>query len=325
MNYIEFESISKEWNKKICIFGVGLIGRTWGYEVAKAAGFKIDAFCDNNLPSNVAIRDSIKTISLEELYSYGESVLILLTVKELYQKEIKSQLLENGIKNIVEMGDTFGQELYFSIEDANDKQLFRKYEMFMDDSEYLKQRFEYIMGYPLDLRHPQTFNEKLNWLKIYDRKPEYTKMVDKSLVKQYVASIIGDKYIIPTYGVWDSFDEICFEQLPSQFVLKTTHDSGGIVICKNKESFDKKAAKEKLSNSMKYNYYLAGREWPYRNVKPRILAEKYLVSMENTKNKISGILDYKVHCFDGEPRFIQVIGNRDYKNHTGYQLIYDFD
>lgn len=129
----------------------------------------------------------------------------------------------------------------------------------MPDEEYVSKMFKYRMGSELELNNPQTFNEKLQWLKLHDRKPIYTTMVDKYAVKDYVASIIGEQYIIPTLGVWDNFDDIDFEALPNQFVLKCTHDSGGLVICKDKSKLDKIAAKKKISKSLKHNFYYYGR------------------------------------------------------------------
>ena len=120
----------------------------------------------------------------------------------------------------------------------------------MPDKAYLKLRYRASLGKKLDLNNPRTFNEKMQWLKLYDHRPEYAKMVDKYEVKKYVADIIGEEYIIPTLGIWDSFDEIDFEGLPSQFVLKCTHDSGGLVICKDKDSLDIEAARKKIEKSM---------------------------------------------------------------------------
>ena len=161
---------------------------------------------------------------------------------------------------------------------------------------YLKRRFLKKVGYPLDLNNPKTFNEKLQWLKLHDRNPLYTKMVDKYEAKKYVADIIGEAYIIPTLGVWNHFDEIDFNQLPEQFVLKCTHDSGSIAICKDKATFDKKAARKKLERGLRYNYYYAGGfEWPYKNVKPRIIAEKFMVDESQ-----EDLTDYKFMCFNGK-------------------------
>jgi hypothetical protein len=164
------------------------------------------------------------------------------------------------------------------------------------------------MGYSLNLRNPRTFNEKLNWLKLYDRKPIYTTLVDKYAVKKWVADKIGEKYIIPTLGVWESVEEIPFSELPSQFVLKCTHDSGGLVVCKDKSTLDFSAAKKKLQDSLKKNFYYQSREWPYKNVIPRIIAEKY---MEDSGTE--ELRDYKFFCFDGKMRAMFIASDRQKK------------
>ena len=163
-----------------------------------------------------------------------------------------------------------------------------------DDETYLKLMYWAKMGKKLNLDNPVTFNEKLQWLKLHNQNPEYSKMVDKYEAKKWVAERIGDEYIIPTLGVWDSFDEIDFNQLPNQFVLKCTHDSGGLVICKDKNHFDKAKARKKIEASLKRNYFLVGREYPYKAVKPRIIAEQY---MEDTATR--ELRDYKIFTFDG--------------------------
>ncbi len=162
------------------------------------------------------------------------------------------------------------------------------------DKLFLQMLYRRVLDKRLDLNNPITFNEKLQWMKLYDRRPEYTTMVDKYAVKKYVADIIGEEYIIPTLGVWDKPEEIDWESLPDQFVLKCTHDSGGLVICRDKSKLDKPAAIEKLRKSLKRSYYKLGREWPYKNVPKRILAEKY---MEDTS--VGDLPDYKFFCFDG--------------------------
>ena len=183
----------------------------------------------------------------------------------------------------------------------------------MSDKEYLSWLYRARMGRFPDLNYPKSFNEKLQWLKLNDRKPEYTEMVDKYLAKKYVEKRIGEKYIIPTLGVWDEFDQIEFEKLPDQFVLKTTHDSGGVVICKDKANFDKAAAKRKLEKSLKRNYYWAEREWPYKNVKPQIIAEKFMVDKSG-----DGLIDYKFYCFNGMPEFLYISNGMD--NHKTARL-----
>ena len=133
------------------------------------------------------------------------------------------------------------------------------------DSIILKYSFRRIMGYPLNLRNPQTFNEKLNWLKLYNRNPLYTTLVDKYTVKKWVADKIGEQHVVPTLGVWEKFDDIDFNKLPNQFVLKCTHDSGGLIIVKSKDNLDRNVAKSKINESLKKNFYYQCREWPYKN------------------------------------------------------------
>lgn len=189
-----------------------------------------------------------------------------------------------------------------------------RYQKHVPDKLYLKVMFKSIMGYWPDFKHPKTFNEKLQWLKLYDRRPEYTTMVDKYAVKKYVAAKIGEQYIIPTLGVWDNPEDIEWEKLPNQFVLKCTHDSGGLVICQNKLKLDKEAAKEKLRKSLLTDYYLNGREWPYKNVPRRIIAEKYIESAPNTND----LPDYKFFCFNGEIKFLKVDFGRFVEHHANY-------
>lgn len=183
------------------------------------------------------------------------------------------------------------------------------------DDIYLKKEFKVRMGKELNLNNPQTFNEKIQWLKLYDRHPEYTMMVDKYAAKQYVASKIGDEYIIPTLGVWTKFDDIDFDKLPNKFVLKCTHDSGGLVICKDKSTLDIAAAKRKIEHCLKRKYYYIHREWPYKNVPPRIIAEKYMTDNVNTSTDET-LKDYKFYCFDGKVRFLMINSDRNFKTST---------
>lgn len=179
-----------------------------------------------------------------------------------------------------------------------------------NDKTFLKMRYKYETGHRLNLKNPQRYNEKLQWLKLYDRRPEYTNMVDKYEVKRIVEEKIGADYIIPTLGIYNTFDEIDFDALPSSFVLKCTHDSGSVILCKDKAHFDKESAREKLTAALKKNFYEAFREWPYKNVKPRIIAEQYMQNAAGTD-----LEDYKVMCFNGEPKIINLHKDR-YHNHT---------
>lgn len=175
-----------------------------------------------------------------------------------------------------------------------------KIKNFIPDKMYIRmQYFKHFKKLP-DLKNPKTFNEKLQWLKLNDRQDKYTMMVDKYLVKQYVSDIIGQEYIIPTIGVWNSAKNIDFEKLPEKFVLKWNHDSGSVILCKDKEALNREAVIEKMARYQSHNGYDYAREWPYKNVKPCIIAEEFLEAGKD------GLIDYKFYCFNGEPKFLYI-------------------
>ena len=182
----------------------------------------------------------------------------------------------------------------------------------MPDREYLQRRFQAEFGKSLNLDSPQTFNEKLQWLKLYNRKPEYTMMVDKYKVREYIAQELGEEYLIPLLGVWDDPDEIDFDALPDQFVLKCNHNSGlGMCICKDKSKLDISKVRAELRKGLKENYYIRYREWPYKDVPRKIIAEKYMVDDSNCGE----LTDYKFFCFNGVPKFMY-ISNDNSENAT---------
>lgn len=174
----------------------------------------------------------------------------------------------------------------------------------ISDKFYIKNAYRYAMGKKINLKSPKTFNEKLQWLKLYDRNPLYTTLVDKYEVKKYISDKIGQEYIIPTLGVWDNFDDIDFNSLPNQFVLKCTHDSGGLVICRNKNELDIDNARRKIEKSLQRNYFWFGREWPYKDVKPRIIAEQFMQDRDYENLNV-----FKIFNFNSEPKIIQTIQN----------------
>lgn len=190
----------------------------------------------------------------------------------------------------------------------------------LPDKLFINLKFFKMFKRFVDFKNPKTYSEKLQWLKLYDRKPLYTTIVDKYLVKKYVEEKIGAKYVIPLLGVWRHFDEIDFSKLPDQFVLKTNHDCGGVVVCKDKNSFDKEAAKDKLERHLNTNYFWEHREWPYKNVNPCIFAEKYMVDESGYELK-----DYKWFCFDGEPKALFIAQDRDNPNEETKFDFYDMD
>lgn len=170
-----------------------------------------------------------------------------------------------------------------------------------NDERYVRWSYFLATHQHLDLDTPKTFNEKLQWLKLHDQRPEYTMMVDKYAVKEYIANILGKEYVFETLGVWNDFDDIDFFQLPNQFVLKCTHDSGGLIICRDKAKLDMSAARNRIKHCMRKNYYYASREYPYRDVPHRIIAEPLMVDESGVELK-----DYKIFCFNGTPKMIEV-------------------
>lgn len=190
----------------------------------------------------------------------------------------------------------------------------------LPDSLYLKIMFRLKMGYKLNLKNPQTFNEKLQWLKLYNRKPEYTRMVDKSEAKTVAENILGKGYVIPTLGVWNKFEEIDFNSLPDSFVLKTTNGGGGggVIICRDKSKLNLVSAAEQLKSSLKASIYRNLKEWPYKNVKPRVLAEKFMV------DESGELRDYKFYCFNGKPKVFLVASER-FSGHRTYFDYFDME
>jgi hypothetical protein len=186
------------------------------------------------------------------------------------------------------------------------------------DKFYLKLLFPLKVGYKLNLKNPKSYNEKLQWLKLNYRDPLLPKLVDKYEYKIYIKNKIGEEYIVKNYGVWDSFKEIDFNKLPNQFVLKTTHDQGGVVICKDKSNFDFKKARKKINRHLNQNIFYRFREWPYKYIKPRIIAEELLVDYD-----VGDLLDYKFYCFNGEPNVMYIASGG--QSDSSYLNFYDMD
>ena len=188
--------------------------------------------------------------------------------------------------------------------------LFNHFGKAMSDSVLLRVRYRTVFNKPLHLKDTRTFNEKIQWLKLYDRNPEYHEMADKYAVRNYISRVLGEIYLIPLLGVWQKAEDIDFNSLPDQFVLKCTHDSQSIVICHEKAILDKEEAVRRLGEALKLDYSVLGREWAYHGIKPCIVAEELL-----TDESGDDLKDYKVFCFNGEPKFIQV----DYDRFKGHK------
>lgn len=196
----------------------------------------------------------------------------------------------------------------------------RFFSRFVPDKLYLECKYQEQMLAKLDWDNPRDYTQKIQWLKLYDFKPEYTQMVDKYLVKEYVAERIGAQYIIPTYGAWDRFEDINFDDLPDRFVLKCNHDSSSVTICLNKKTFDIEAARKRLTYCLKRDFFYAGREYPYKYVKRKIIAEAYIEDAE-----LHELRDYKFFTFNGEPKLVHIVSNRQNKNEETYGDFFDMD
>ena len=184
------------------------------------------------------------------------------------------------------------------------------------DKIYIQMTAKGKLGYSINLDNPLTFNEKLNWLKLYNRNPLYTRMADKYEAKGIVAERIGSQYVVRNLGCWQSFDDIDFDALPDRFVLKCTHDSSGAIVCRDKSTFDKNTARKRINLSLSMNYFYACREWPYKNIQPRIIADELLDDHSGKE-----LNDYKFWCFNGVPKYMYCT----VKSNDVYENFYDMD
>lgn len=196
--------------------------------------------------------------------------------------------------------------------------ILEKLSPFFTTRQYIKLRWRLVIGESLNLKNPQTYNEKLQWLKVYYRDPLYTSLVDKFKVKQFVSDIIGSQYVIPLIASWDSVEEIEWDKLPNQFVIKCSHDCGGMIICRDINTLNIDAAKRKLKNCLKTNYYYKSREWPYKDVKTKIFAETYM------EDEYGELRDYKFFCFNGEVKAMFIASDRSKITDTCFDF-YDAD
>ena len=182
---------------------------------------------------------------------------------------------------------------------------------FMPDKMFLQIHYFLTVGKFINFKNPKGFNEKLQWLKINDKRAEYTKLVDKLAVREHIKSVLGEEHLFPLLGVWESFDDIDFSKLPEKFVLKCNHDSGSTKVITDKSSLSEEELlklKEHFSNRLKREYFFAGREYPYKGLKPCIMAEQFMVDDSAPEKSIE---DYKFFCFNGEPKIMFVATDRN--------------
>ena len=299
-DYRELERIYNNENGRCCIFGAGKIGKQISYKLLKLVGFEIDCYYDNSPREELVNGIPVKKWT-SDIYENG---FIFLCVGRRNSEEICQQLESDGIKKCAKLSGDSVDMVMETVDKASDE-IKRKYFDIYDDKSAIEYWFNERIGYLPNIDHPKTFNEKLQYIKLYDRNPLYTLMVDKYEVKKYIKERVGESYVIPTIGVWDDFDSVPFGELPSKCVLKCTHDSGSVTIFKEKKNEEElKKIENKFRSSLKKNYHWQSREWPYKNVKPRIMAEEYIQDDEADVLPV-----YKFFCFDGKPYIIQAIQN----------------
>ena len=262
----------------VILYGAGGFG-VFAATILRGCGILPAYFCDKN-KTGVEPLTGLQIISPQELREYREyrEWNVIITSENFYE-EIRQDLTMLGI-------------------DKTNVFCYNDVILSIPDESFLKGTFKSKLGYDLNLENPKTFNEKLNWFKLNNRNPRYTKMADKYEVRELISDRIGDEYLVPLYGAWNAVDEIDFKGLPEQFVLKCSHDSGSVVVCKDKQKFDANTVKDKLTKNLNSNWYWHSREWVYKDIKPRIIAQKYLGENIN---------DYKIMTFQGEPKIIQVV------------------
>lgn len=319
MKYVELENVIRNTEGKyICLFGAGLIGCTWAYDLLKQMGCRIDFYCDNNKEADLVIRDEIRTISLEALYSLKENVLVFITVGSKNQESIRNQLKKNGVHSIVQMDYLFLQIFIESLNDTDDLNLKKKFQFILDDEEYICRQFKYKLGYELNIKNPTTLNEKIQWLKINDRKPIYTQLADKFLAREFIKEKFGEEYLVPLLYTTSDWRDIIPDNIPNEpCIIKTNHSSGDYQIIRDRGTIDWKKIRMKYEKELMKNFYYANREFQYKNIKPMIIIERLLML---SNGKIPN--DYKLHFFNGRCEFIYCSIDREGAN---YRKVYDIN
>lgn len=293
MNFSKLITLSKQWNKEVCLFGVGECGSGWGFNILNALGFKIVFYVDNYTDSFLC--NGIPVYGIDVLMEKKNNVLCIITVMGKKGEDILEQLKGLKVSNYywLDEGNDKREDFPEFIAELNDKNIKEKFKYLMDDKLFLEKQFKEYMGYDINFDNPKSYNEKLNWTKLYDRNTLYTQLTDKYAVRGYVKKKIGEKYLIPIIGVWDNAVDIDFDALPNQFVLKCTHDSGSCFICKDKNTIVKEDVVKNLNGYLNKNYYYYNREWAYKDINPKIIAEKYM------GGRLNDLPDYKFFCFNG--------------------------
>lgn len=318
MRYDELNKLYNEKHKYVCLFGAGMIGCTWAYDLLSEMGFHIDFYCDNHKKENAVIRDGIKTILPDTLFNLKDDVLVFITMSDKYQKSIRRQLEEHGVYKVVEMGFYFLQTFIMSLVEMNNKNLNKQFECILDDKEYIRRQFKFRLGYDLNLENPKTLNEKIQWLKINDRNRRYTQLTDKYAVRQYIEEKFGKEVLVPLLFKTEDWNELTYDNIPDMAcIVKTNHGCGGHQVIRNKEKIDWDELRARFKRLCEENYYYSHREFQYKDIKPCILVEKLLML---SNGKIPN--DYKLHFLNGKCEFVYCSVDREGEN---YRKVYDID
>ncbi len=303
MDYKSLESIIQNKNR-VCIFGMGFIGRIWAYHILKSAGAEIIGFCDNYNKSEELY--GIPRIEYKDLLKQKEYCLLFIAARTVFQEQIMRQIRKDGFENYYLLDDSFIQKLFFSIDKAPIDVKKRYFEIY-DDSAYLKKTFNFYMDRTLDLDNPKTYNEKIQWLKVHEHNREYIDLVDKNAVKKIVEKKIGKEYVIPTFAVAKQIGDIRFKEIKQPFVVKCTHDSGSSRVFNDFKETQQSSVKNHFDYCLSRNFYVETREWPYKEISPAIIVEPKLMAQ-------GGVIDYKLFCFNGVVDNIMVVRGREQGN-----------
>lgn len=304
----DLDFIKKVRQKKIYLYGAG----DWGHRICiwcKRNGIAINKIIVSDLGNNPKDIFGYPVMELDS-ENIDHNALIIISVAGTVADDIYSLLKRQGFKEVL-----LAKKLPKMVEGNNYYGILRKEEYPVAISQWFRKS-----GQILNLENPLTFNEKIQWLKLYGNVELMSELADKYRVREYVAERVGECYLIPLLGVWDNFDDIDFDKLPNQFVLKCNHGCEYNIIVKNKEDFNIERAKTKMNRWLSEDYGLEGGfETQYSLIPRKIVAETYIEQIDGD------LYDYKIHCFNGEPRYIQVIGGRDLEKHKGFQMIFDLD
>ena len=317
MKCAEFMKLSNEWSGNVCLFGAGQIGRTWAYELIRSAGFRISFYCDNNKAGEFV--NGLEVRPAEYLYANSSGMICFITVGEPIATQIREQLEQHGITDLFVVNDVnFISELARYRDENPEAGFDSRLCGILSDEWWISRQFKDVFGFLPDLRKPKTMNEKIQWLKLHDRKPEYGILADKYRVREYIGQRFGEEYLVPLLYATPDYRDITAENIPDRHcIVKSNCSSHDYEIIRSKEHVDWNRLQQRYKKVMESNFYYVAREWCYKDIKPMILVEELL---ETEDGKIPN--DYKLHFFNGECEFIYCAIDREGMN---YRKNYDME